>query len=103
MFRHSFRQLQQNIHCSVQAAHGDLLANAIPLLNERLLGSLCGGERGVKCKQDAHEEGETADHHEKQKNASKREVRTTIDVLCKELKVARVSVQVSPQKEPPES
>lgn len=64
---YSFRRLCRYIHGPVQAAHGDLLANAIPLLNERLLGSLCGGERGVKSKQDAHEEGETADHHENQK------------------------------------
>lgn len=58
------KQLQANIHSSVQAAHGDLLSNAIPLLDKRLLGSLCGGERGVKCKQYTHKEGETAHHHE---------------------------------------
>jgi hypothetical protein len=52
-----------NIHGPVQAANGDLLSNTIPLLDKRLLGSLCGGERGVKCKQDAHKEGETARHH----------------------------------------
>ena len=56
-------QAVASIHGPVQAAHGDLLSNAIPLLDKRLLGSLCGGERGVKCKQDAHKEGETAHHH----------------------------------------
>jgi hypothetical protein len=76
-----------NIHGPVQAANGDLLSNTIPLLDKRLLGSLCGGERGVKCKQDAHKEGETARHHENEMRPKDQ------DVLCKELEEARVNPQ----------
>ena len=79
-------QAVASIHGPVQAAHGDLLSNAIPLLDKRLLGSLCGGERGVKCKQDAHKEGETAHHHENEMRPK------DCNVLCKELKAARVTL-----------